>query len=83
MSGKRENPQKTTNTILFLVGLFALAFIVTMIVTYWVKGDVPDTLIQYTLGGGGLEVLLCAGIKISKVITGNKPGEREVHHDED
>lgn len=60
--------------ILLAMGLFALVFIAAMIVTFWVKGAVPDTLIQYTLGAGGVEALLLAGIKISKVRAG-KGGE--------
>ncbi len=63
--------------ILIILGTFLLCFITAMIVTYWVKGGVPDTLIQYTLGAGGVEALLLAGIKISKVVTGDKSGERE------
>ena len=54
-----------------------MAFIVAMTVIFCVKGAVPDTLIQYTLGAGGVEALLLAGIKICKVITGDKPGESE------
>lgn len=56
--------------ILLAMGLFALVFIAAMIVAFWVKGAVPDTLIQYTLGVGGVEALLLAGIKISKVRDG-------------
>lgn len=78
VGGKPETSRpKTSNRVLALLGLFLLAFIATMIVTYWVKGAVPDTLIQYTLGAGGVEALLLAGIKISKVIAGDKPGESE------
>lgn len=79
MSGARRKrkQKKTSNRVLVLLGLFLMAFIATMIVTYWVKGAVPDTLIQYTLGAGGVEALLLAGIKISKVISGDKPGESE------
>lgn len=69
--------KRTANRVLVILGLFLLAFIAAMIVTYWVKGAVPDTLIQYTLGAGGVEALLLAGIKISKVVTGEKPGESE------
>ena len=78
MSGARRKrkQKKTSNRVLILLGLFLLAFISTMIVTYWVKGAVPDTLIQYTLGAGGVEALLLAGIKISKVLSGDKPGEK-------
>lgn len=77
MNGRRRRRRKTSNVILLAMGLFALAFIVVMTVTFWVKGSVPDTLIQYTLGAGGVEALLLAGIKISKVRAGEKPGENE------
>jgi hypothetical protein len=63
------------------MGLFALAFIIAMTAVFCVKGAVPDTLIQYTLGAGGVEALLLAGIKISKVWTGDRPGEREERYD--
>ena len=76
MRGKRRRKAKTSHVILLALGLFAAAFIVAMTVTYWVKGGVPDTLIQYTLGAGGVEALLLAGIKISKVRAG-EPGESE------
>lgn len=68
---------KTSNIILAVMGVFLLAFIAAMTAIFCVKGAVPDTLIQYTLGAGGVEALLLAGIKISKVVTGDKPGERE------
>lgn len=66
--------KNTSNLILAMIGAFAFIFIVVMIVTFWVKDAVPDTLIQYTLGAGGIECLLLAGIKISKVFKGNKKG---------
>ena len=46
-----------------------------MTAIFCVKGAVPDTLIQYTLGAGGVEALLLAGIKISKVMKGDGPDE--------
>lgn len=64
--------KNTSNLILATIGIFAFIFIVVMIVTFWVKDSVPDTLIQYTLGAGGIECLLLAGIKISKVVKGDK-----------
>lgn len=67
-----QKERKTSNVVLTILAVFLLAFIVVMIVTFWVKGSVPDTLIQYTMGAGGIEALLLAGIKISKVVTGNK-----------
>ena len=68
---------KTSNLILALLGMFLLAFIAAMTVIFCVKDAVPDTLIQYTLGAGGVEALLLAGIKVSKVISGDKPGDKE------
>lgn len=81
MSGKRRRRRKTSNVILLALGLFAFGFITAMSVIFCIKGAVPDTLIQYTLGGGGLEALLLAGIKISKVRAGEQPGEREDTYD--
>lgn len=69
--------KKTSNIILALLGVFLLAFIAAMTAIFCIKGAVPDTLIQYTLGAGGVEALLLAGIKISKVLSGDKPGEKE------
>lgn len=67
--------RKTSNVVLVVMALFLLAFIVAMVVTFWVKGSVPDTLIQYTMGAGGLEALLLAGIKVSKVVKGGSDNE--------
>lgn len=71
MSKKR----KTSNLILGLIGVFIMTFIISMEVIFCVKGSVPDTLIQYTLGAGGVEVVLLAAIKISKVVVGEKTDE--------
>lgn len=57
------------------MGIFAACFIVTMIVVFCVKDSTPDVLIQYTLGAGGIEALLLAGIKVSKVISGVKSSD--------
>ena len=77
MRGKRRKKARTSDVILLAMGVFAFGFIVAMTVIFCVKGAVPDTLIQYTLGAGGVEALLLAGIKISKVRAGDKPGESE------
>ena len=69
--------KNTSNLVLIILGAFLLVFIACMIVTFWRFQTVPDTLIQYTLGAGGVEALLLAGIKISKVVTGGRAGERE------
>lgn len=73
--GKNKKKRDTAKTVLICLGLFILAFVTVMIITFWVKGSVPDTLIQYVLGAGGLEALLLAGITIAKTIKGEKPEE--------
>ena len=81
MTGRRLKPRKTSNMVLLVLGVFLLAFIVTMIVLFCLFQAVPDTLIQYTLGAGGVEALVLAGIKISKVVAGDKdPEEEETAH---
>ena len=79
MSGKRvlHQKRKVSNTILAVLGVFELVFIITMIVIFCVKGSVPDTLIQYTLGAGGIESVALSAIKVSKVVSGEKLGESE------
>lgn len=64
--------KKISNTVLIVLSIFIFLFIATMVVTFWVKDSVPDTLIQYTLGAGGVEVLMLAAIKISKVVKGEE-----------
>ena len=71
---KKNKKRKTSNIVLLVLGLFIMAFIVSMEVIFCVTGSVPDTLIQYTLGAGGLEVLVMALIKVSKVVSGEKGG---------
>lgn len=71
--GKHLKKLNTSGRVLVILGVFLLAFVVTMTVIFCVKSAVPDTLIQYTLGAGGVEAVLLAGIKISKIVAGEKP----------
>lgn len=50
----------------FVVGVIAywLIFVVTMIVIFCIKDKVPDTLIQFGLGGGAIELACTAAIEI-------------------
>jgi hypothetical protein len=66
--------KNTSNKILLILALFIFAFIVTMIVIFCKYQSVPDTLIQYTLGAGGVEAIMLAVIKVSKVL---KKGQGE------
>jgi hypothetical protein len=67
---------KLSNKILLLLGCFLLAFILAMIVIFCVKGSIPDTLVQYVLGAGGLETVALAAIKVAKVWSGQDDDEK-------
>lgn len=69
--------KNTANWVLAILASFIFFFIIAMIITYWRFQMVPDTLIQYTLGAGGVECLFLAGIKITKVLKGDKNDDNE------
>ena len=60
---------------LFVIGVIVywLTFVVTMTIIFCVKDSVPDTLIQFGLGGGAVELACTAAIEILS----NKKGGKE------
>ena len=71
MSGRYEldkQGRKTLTVILVAVGVFDVAFIITMIVLFCIFQTVPDVLIQCVLGASGVEAFLTAAIQIVKII---------------
>ena len=46
------------------VCIYWILFVITAWVTFWIKDSVPDTLIQYGLGGGTVELLISGAIEI-------------------
>ena len=67
---------RTSDRVLLAMGAFLVAFIGAMTVTFWRFGGVPDSLVQCTLGAG-VEALLLAAIKVSKVLSGRESGREE------
>lgn len=68
---------RTSDRVLLALGAFLVAFITAMTVCYWRLGAVPDSLVRCTLGAGGVEALLLAAIKVSKVLSGRESGREE------
>ena len=68
MRSKRKKPMNTSNKVLILLGLGLGGFVVVMVVTFWVKGSVPDSLIDKVLDFGQWEAGFLAAIKIAKTI---------------
>jgi len=72
-AGKRRqtNPEPskpigTMNLVLLVLGVFLLAFIVTMIVIFVRQGQIPDTLVQCVFGACGVEGGIMGWIKTTK-----------------
>ena len=72
----RAKPRrKKIDKIVTGVCVYWCLFIITAWVTYWVKDSIPDTLIQYGLGGGAIELVLSAVIEITRDKLGPKKGD--------
>jgi hypothetical protein len=61
---KRSTKKKKLD--IFVKGIFVywIIFVLISWVTYWIKGDLPEPLIQYGLGGGAIELACTAAIEI-------------------
>lgn len=68
-------PQKTKkklDKIVKGVCIYWCVFVAVAWVTFWFKDSVPDTLIQYGLGGGAVELIVSGVIEITRDIRGQK-----------
>lgn len=80
---KRKKPKKPIDKIdkfVICVMVYWLLFVVVMTIIFCFKGIVPDTLIQYGLGGGAIELVCTALIEIMKDRGGKKKDERDNLH---
>ena len=65
------------------VVIYWVLFVLVMVVTYWARGGVPDTLIQYALGGGAVELVITALIELVKPVVERQVAKEEEQEDED
>ncbi|MCC8195695.1 MAG: hypothetical protein LIO49_02635 [Ruminococcus sp.] len=72
-----KKPLGTIDRVLIILGGFMGLFTIAMIVTFYIKDAVPDTLITCVMGCSGVEGILTAAITISKQITGKKDNPEE------
>ena len=63
--GKNEK-RKKLDTIVRGVLFYWIIFVSLAWITFWVKDSVPDTLIQYGLGGGAVELIVSGVIEIAR-----------------
>ena len=77
---KRKIPPKTKkklDKIVKGVCLYWCVFVAVAWITFWFKDSVPDTLIQYGLGGGAVELIVSGVIEITRDLRqrGNDDGK--------
>lgn len=75
MKPKRRPQKKKIDKIVKGVCIYWVLFVIVAWVTYWVKDGVPDTLIQYGLGGGAVELFITGAIEIFRDISARKDGK--------
>lgn len=63
---KKDPKKKKLDKIVRGVLIYWVAFVIVAWVTFWVKDAVPDTLIQYGLGGGAVELIVSGMIEIMR-----------------
>lgn len=61
----KKQPKKIDRIVRGVL-IYWVAFVIVAWVTYWVKDSVPDTLIQYGLGGGAVELLITGLLEIAR-----------------
>lgn len=61
---KSTNKVKKIDKIVKSVCIYFVLFVCFAWITFWIKGEVPDVLVQYGLGGGAIELVLTAAIEI-------------------
>ena len=65
MKKKKRNPKKI-DRIVKGVCIYWVTFVIVAWITFWVKDSVPDSLIQFGLGGSVLELVMTALIEIAR-----------------
>ena len=59
----KKKPKKI-DRIVKGICIYWVTFVVIAWITFWVKDSVPDSLIQFGLGGGAIELLISGAIEI-------------------
>lgn len=66
MKRTRTTKKKKMDRIVKGVLIYWVVFVIVAWVTFWIKDSVPDTLVQYGLGGGAVELLTTGLIEIAR-----------------
>jgi len=63
---KKQTRKKKIDQIVRGVLAYWVIFVIVAWITFWVKDSVPDTLVQFGLGGGAVELLISGLIEIAR-----------------
>lgn len=63
---ERCRKNKKLDKIVRAVLIYWIVFVSLAWITFWVKGSIPDTLVQYGLGGGAVELGITGFIEIAR-----------------
>ena len=77
---KRKKPKKIDRIVRGVL-IYWVLFVCVAWITYWVKDSVPDSLVQYGLGGGAVELLISGVIEIARDLI-NKEDKKDGEIDE-
>ena len=75
MLQKQPKKGKKLDKIVKGVCIYWITFVSVAWITYWVKDSVPDTLIQFGLGGGACELFITGAIEIFRDLHTRKEGD--------
>ena len=68
---------KTLTKIIRGVLIYWVAFVAMTWAAFFIKGSIPDTLVQYRLGGGAIELIVGGFIEVFKFNARKKYGEED------
>ena len=72
-----KKPVKKIDKIVKGVLIYWILFVCVAWITFWVKDSVPDTLVQFGLGGGAVELLITGLIEIARDKLNKEDGNGE------
>lgn len=76
---KAKTKPKKIDIIVKGVCIYWVIFVIVAWVTFWFKGSVPDTLIQYGLGGGAVELVITGAIEILRDFSQRRFNDGEIN----
>lgn len=62
----KKKTEKKIDKIVKGICIYWILFVAVAWITYWIKDGVPDTLIQFGLGGGAVELLITGILEIAR-----------------